>query len=101
MRWDIPLFVLTLAIALLLWYAARTRSRASEVRFRGSDGAAGGRPGEEPRSVSGTRGGIMPELLLDAAGRRRSPATLPEFHAGRPPRNKGMRSAQADEQGGP
>ena len=29
--------------------------------------------------------------LLDAAGRRRSPATLSEFHAGRPPRNKGMR----------
>jgi hypothetical protein len=34
----------------------------------------------------------MSELLLDAAGRRRSPATLPEFHAGRP-RNKGMRYA--------
>jgi site-specific recombinase XerC len=33
----------------------------------------------------------MSELLLDAVGRRRSPATLPEFHAGRPPRNKGMR----------
>ena len=33
----------------------------------------------------------MSELLLDAAGRRRSPATLPDFHAGRPPRNKGMR----------
>jgi integrase len=33
----------------------------------------------------------MSELLLDAAGRRRSPATLPHFHAGRPPRNKGMR----------
>jgi hypothetical protein len=33
----------------------------------------------------------MPERLLDAAGRRRSPATLPGFHAGRPPRNKGMR----------
>ena len=31
----------------------------------------------------------MSELLLDAAGRRRSPATLPAFHAGRPPRNKG------------
>ena len=28
---------------------------------------------------------------LDAAGRRRSPATLPAHHAGRPPRNKGMR----------
>ena len=33
----------------------------------------------------------MSELPLDAAGRRRSPATLPEFHAGRPPRNKGIR----------
>lgn len=29
--------------------------------------------------------------LLDAAGRRRSPGTLPGHHAGRPPRNKGMR----------
>lgn len=29
--------------------------------------------------------------VLDSAGRRRSPATLPGFHAGRPPRNKGMR----------
>ena len=33
----------------------------------------------------------MSEPLLDAAGRRRSPATLPQFHAGWPPRNKGMR----------
>jgi hypothetical protein len=33
----------------------------------------------------------MSELLLDAAGRRRSPATMPGFHAGRPPRNKGVR----------
>jgi hypothetical protein len=29
--------------------------------------------------------------VLDSAGRRRSPATLPGYHAGRPPRNKGMR----------
>jgi site-specific recombinase XerD len=28
--------------------------------------------------------------VLDAAGRRRSPATMPGYHAGRPPRNKGM-----------
>ena len=28
--------------------------------------------------------------VLDAAGRRRSPATLPGYHAGRPPRNKGL-----------
>jgi site-specific recombinase XerD len=30
-------------------------------------------------------------VLFDAAGRPRSPATLPGYHAGRPPRNKGMR----------
>ena len=29
--------------------------------------------------------------MFDAAGRRRSPATLPGYHAGRPPRNKGLR----------
>jgi site-specific recombinase XerD len=29
--------------------------------------------------------------VLDAAGRRRSPAATPGYHAGRPPRNKGMR----------
>jgi site-specific recombinase XerC len=28
--------------------------------------------------------------VLDAAGRRRSPATMPGFHRGRPPRNKGV-----------
>jgi hypothetical protein len=33
----------------------------------------------------------MSELLVDRAGRRRSPATMPRFHAGRPPRNKGVR----------
>src|ERR1700749_3532924 len=33
----------------------------------------------------------MSQPLLDAAGRRRSPATLPGFHAGRPPRNKDAR----------
>jgi integrase len=29
--------------------------------------------------------------MFDAAGRRRSPATMPGYHAGRPPRNKGLR----------
>ena len=33
----------------------------------------------------------MSELLLDRAGRRRSPATMPGFHAGRVPGNKGLR----------
>ena len=33
----------------------------------------------------------MSELLLDRVGRRRSPATMPGFHAGRPPGNKGLR----------
>jgi site-specific recombinase XerD len=30
-------------------------------------------------------------MLLDAAGRRRSPVTMPGYHASRPPGNKGMR----------
>ena len=29
-------------------------------------------------------------VFLDRAGRRRSPATVPGFHYGRPPRNKGL-----------
>jgi integrase len=33
----------------------------------------------------------MSELLLDRAGRRRSPATLPGFHAGHAPGNKDLR----------
>ncbi len=33
----------------------------------------------------------MSQVVLDAAGRRRSPATMPGFHAGRPPRKKGQR----------
>jgi integrase len=33
----------------------------------------------------------MSELLLDRADRRRSPATMPGFHAGHAPGNKGLR----------
>jgi site-specific recombinase XerD len=33
----------------------------------------------------------METVLLDCNGRRRSPATAPGYHAGRPPRNKGLR----------
>jgi hypothetical protein len=33
----------------------------------------------------------MEVVLLDAAGRRRSRATLRGYHRGRPPRNKGLR----------
>jgi integrase len=57
-------------------------------------GAGGGRAARERSSlgaVSTPEEGVMSELLLDAAGRRRSPATRPEFHAGRSPRNKGIR----------
>jgi site-specific recombinase XerD len=34
---------------------------------------------------------MAPLGVVDATGRRRSPATVPGYHAGRPPRNKGMR----------
>ncbi|MCA1695261.1 MAG: site-specific integrase [Actinobacteria bacterium] len=33
----------------------------------------------------------MQPVMLDAAGHRRSPATIPGYHRGRPPRNKGRR----------
>ena len=33
----------------------------------------------------------MESVLLDVAGHRRSPATMPGYHRGRPPRNKGER----------
>src|SRR5438105_12748147 len=33
----------------------------------------------------------MESVLLDAAGHRRSPATMPGYHQGRTPRNKGLR----------
>jgi integrase len=35
------------------------------------------------------KGGLMQPVLFDAAGHRRSPATMPGYHCGRPPRNKG------------
>jgi hypothetical protein len=35
--------------------------------------------------------GVMSELQHDRAGRRRSPAAMPGFHAGRAPGNKGLR----------
>jgi integrase len=35
---------------------------------------------------------VTVSVVLDSAGRRRSPATMPGYHAGQPPRNKGVRS---------
>jgi hypothetical protein len=34
---------------------------------------------------------MLESVLLDAAGHRRSPATMPGYHHGRAPRNKGLR----------
>jgi hypothetical protein len=47
--------------------------------------------GLDPQLVHEPEEGSMSELLVGRAGRRRSPATMPGFHAGRPPRNKGLR----------
>jgi hypothetical protein len=80
--------------ALLLCPAARIElARAKRRTYARRAGLAAGAP-LAPRSSLGTspnprRGHVR--ALLDAAGRRRSPATLPEFHAGRPLRIKGMR----------
>src|SRR5271156_6123513 len=40
---------------------------------------------------SNDKGGLMQPVLLDAAGHRRSRATMPGYNRGRPPHNKGER----------
>jgi hypothetical protein len=62
----------------------------------GSDGQEPGRLADDPLGrmfgfVPEPEGGVMSEVLRDRAGRRRSPATLPEFHAGRAPGSKDLR----------
>jgi hypothetical protein len=61
-----------------------TPDRPLAAMERRNDGLVNHRPREA----------LLPStILLDIAGRRRSPATLPAFHAGRPPHNKGLSSA--------
>ncbi len=42
---------------------------------------------------------MIVSAVLDSAGRRRSPATLPGFHAGRPPRTRGALPRLASQAG--
>jgi hypothetical protein len=71
MRCGIPVLVLTAIEALLLLVCGANEVAREQTAFvRAGDGAAG-RPGEEPRSVSDTRGGVLSEPMLDAAPRRR------------------------------
>src|SRR3954451_22833494 len=61
---------------------ARPRHTCSVHRAGREDGVVNHRPKED----------VMESApLVDCAGRRRSPATLPGYHRGRPPRNKGLR----------
>jgi site-specific recombinase XerD len=55
--------------------------RLIRSRSFGSDSSAS--------STDPTKGGFIQTALLDAADHRRSPATMPGYHRGRPPRNKG------------
>src|SRR5688500_3549870 len=79
------------------WFPAGATRRRARGKSRPRCVAVvlrGGRIARQTSSLgalSDARGGVMSELLLDAAGRRRSPATLPDFHVGRPPRDKGVR----------
>jgi integrase len=76
------------ALLLSCQRGSASRARAAPPWLRGGRAA---REKSSLNALSDARGGIMSELLLDAAGRRRSPATLPHFHARGPPRNKGIR----------
>ncbi len=61
---------------------ARPQHTCSDNRAARDDGVVNHRPKED----------VMKSApLVDCAGRRRSPATLPGYHRGRPPRNKGLR----------
>jgi hypothetical protein len=77
MRCGILVLVLTAIEALLLSLRRERVARERTAFVRAGDGAAG-RPGEEPRLVSDTRGGVMSEPLLDAAG----PPSLTRHAAG-------------------
>jgi hypothetical protein len=61
--------------------SARSVAAAASLRFW--------RRGSNSSIINVTKGGFMESVLLDVAGHRRSPATMPGYHRGRPPRNKG------------
>jgi len=64
--------------------ACRSHGAAPCRSSRGRDGRF-----EHQPPPTHSKGGFMESVLLDAAGHRRSPATMPGYHRGRPPRNKG------------
>ena len=45
----------------------------------------------DERPLIGPEDTMVEARLLDSAGRRRSPASMPGYHLGRIPRNKGQR----------
>src|SRR5215216_4264197 len=74
--------------------AAGMRIALGEARGAISNETPPARPAlVEPRALSAVRLGGDPmtgSAAFDVAGRRRSPATMPGYHAGRAPRNKGQ-----------
>jgi hypothetical protein len=73
----------------------RTTPTANRTPYQWAARPGGARTGCARRGrvgASSTLGGVMePVVLLDAAGRRRSAATLPGHRRGQAPRNEGMR----------
>jgi hypothetical protein len=65
--------------------------RSGDRDRRTAHGTAPSRQKRKLGLVAASPRRVMSELLLDRAGRPRSPATMPGFHAGRPPSNKGLR----------
>src|SRR3954470_11226756 len=70
---------------------ASARRRRSGSAITSTNSRCGARGPIEQRALSAVRLGGDPMTVsaaFDAAGRRRSPATMPGYHAGRAPRNK-------------
>jgi hypothetical protein len=70
-----------------------TNLRSADTKSARSVGAAASlrsrRRDSNGSIINPTKGGFMESMLLNVAGHRRSPATMPGYHRGRPPRNKG------------
>jgi hypothetical protein len=68
-----------------------SRQHAAAFGISSSSGTSGGGAGRS--TIRSRKEGAMSsaQQLLDAAGRRRSPATIPGHHGGRSPCDKGMR----------
>jgi integrase len=77
--------------ASVVWVRRSSRGQTLGLPRRALAATSPVRVGQRCSLLSNRRRHMTDVSALDVAGRRRSPATMPGYHAGRPPRNKGIR----------